>query len=115
MTRMFSLGELADQLQAELVGSPSRQIAGVGSLQSASVEQISHLSNPAYRQHLATCQAGAVLLSPDDRDLWQGDALIVDNPYLAYARAASLLFPQPAVIAGVHPTAVVSKTAEVAL
>jgi UDP-3-O-[3-hydroxymyristoyl] glucosamine N-acyltransferase len=112
MTRRFSLGDLANQLQAELVGSPSRQIAGVGSLQSASVDQIAHLSNPSYRQQLASCQAGAVILSPDDRNLWSGDALIVDDPYLSFARLSQLFVQETRLPAGIDRSARVSESAK---
>ena len=111
MTRRFSLGELADQLQAELVGSRSRQIAGVGSLQSATIEQIAHLSNPSYRQQLKSCKAGAVILSRSDRDLWGGDALIVDNPYLSFAHLSQLFVEETRLPAGADSSAVVSDSA----
>lgn len=111
MTRTFSLGELADQLQAELVGSRSRQILGVGSLQTASKDQIAHLSNPAYRRQLANCQAGAVILSFEDRDLWNGDALIVDNPYLAFARLSHVFVEELPLPAGVDDSARIAESA----
>jgi UDP-3-O-[3-hydroxymyristoyl] glucosamine N-acyltransferase len=34
--------------------------------------------------------------------------ILADNPYLVYARASGLLFPQPEVVAGIHPSAVVA-------
>ena len=41
-------------------------------------------------------------------------ALVAANPYAAFARIAQLLHPQPAVAAGIHPSAVVDSGVSVA-
>ena len=68
--RSFTLGVLADELGAELVGDPELTITGLGSLEAAVVGQISHCSRSAYRYFLATTQASEVILSKRDRELW---------------------------------------------
>lgn len=116
MTRQsgsFSLGELAELAGAEVSGDPSRIIRGVGSLSSATDEQISHLSSASYRSQLETTLAGAVILSPDDAQRWSGDALLVDNPYLAFARITQKFEVLPELDKGVHATAQVAASASI--
>ena len=108
MTRSFRLDELADQLNAQLVGPPDLQISGVGSLESATAAQITHFSNPSYRHLLDDCQAGALLLKPDDQSLWRGAALLTDNPYLAFARVTQLFSVTDQMPSGIHPQAVIA-------
>jgi len=74
----------------------------------------SFLSNGKYQSYLASCVAGVVILSLKDADAWQGNALIVHNPYLAYAKAAYLLHPPIKAAIGIHPTASIDETALIA-
>jgi len=105
------LGDLARRLGVELRGDPGILITGVGTLQNAGPQQLSFLSNPSYRRYLGTTGAAAVILSPREAAACPVAALIAGNPYLAYARAAALLFPEPADPPGVHPSAVVTESA----
>ena len=107
------LGDLAEALDAELRGDPDLLIQGVGTLQGASAGQLSFLSNASYRRYLKSTQASAVILSDDAAAECPVPALISDNPYLAYARAAALLFPVPQADAGIAESAVVSDSAEI--
>jgi UDP-3-O-[3-hydroxymyristoyl] glucosamine N-acyltransferase len=74
---------------------------------------LSHLSSAAYRPHLATTRAAAVILREDDLSLWHGPALVVRNPYLTFARATQLFARSPDLDAGVHATADVHPSAQV--
>ncbi len=114
MTRQsgsFSLGELAELVGAEVSGDPARIIRGVGSLASASEAQISHLSSATYRSQLETTRAGAVILSEEDAERWPGDALVVGNPYLAFARITQKFEVLPELHKGVHESARVADSA----
>jgi UDP-3-O-[3-hydroxymyristoyl] glucosamine N-acyltransferase len=107
------LQELAHAIGAELRGDPDLLISGVGTLQRAKAGQLSFLSNPLYRRYLKTTGASAVLLGSNTVQECPVAALVTDNPYLGYARAAALLFPQPAFEPGVHPSAVVAGSARI--
>lgn len=111
---VFTLQELAQQLGAELRGNGQRKISGLGTLQSAGPEQLSFLANASYRKQLADCRAGAVMLRPADAEDFQGDSLILDDPYMAYAKLSHLFDRQPKAQPGIHPTAVVDASAQVA-
>ena len=111
MTANVTLGELAEILGATLRGTADRKITGLATLQEAGPAQLSFLANPQYRKYLADTQAGAVLLKAADAEAYAGDALLVPDPYLAYARISHLFDPKPKAVPGVHPTAVVSDDA----
>jgi UDP-3-O-[3-hydroxymyristoyl] glucosamine N-acyltransferase len=110
---VFTLGELAERLGATLHGGVDTQISGLATLQDAQAGQLSFLANPQYRKFLAASQASAVLLSPADADGYVGAALLVANPYLAYAQLSHLFDRKPVAAVGVHPTALVAGDAQV--
>ncbi|MEJ2089023.1 MAG: UDP-3-O-(3-hydroxymyristoyl)glucosamine N-acyltransferase [Gammaproteobacteria bacterium] len=110
----FTLDELAGVVGGEVCGNGSRVIKGLGSLDAAQPDQISHLSSPAYRHLLEGTRAGALILSPGDLKLWQGDALVVANPYLAFAKISQKFSLLPDLPSGIHPSAHIADNAEIA-
>jgi len=110
---VFTLGQLAEQLGATLRGASDIQVRGLASLQEAESDQLSFLANPQYRKHLAACKAAAVLLTEADAEGYAGNALVVANPYLAYARLSHLFDRKPQVASGIHPSAVIAASAQV--
>ncbi|MFJ2981334.1 MULTISPECIES: UDP-3-O-(3-hydroxymyristoyl)glucosamine N-acyltransferase [unclassified Pseudomonas] len=113
MTVTMTLGQLAEALGATLQGSEGLQITGLATLQEAGPGQLSFLANPQYRKYLDNCQAAAVLLKAADAEAFAGNALVVPDPYLAYARISHLFDPKPKAVAGIHPSAVVAEDAQV--
>nr|WP_171006518.1 UDP-3-O-(3-hydroxymyristoyl)glucosamine N-acyltransferase [Pseudomonas sp. 2FG] len=109
---VFTLGQLAERLGATLRGAADKTIGGLATLHEAGPEQLSFLANPQYRKYLAETRAGALLLAPADAEAYAGDALLVANPYLAYAQLSHLFDPKPKAAVGVHPTAVIAADAQ---
>ncbi len=109
----MTLGQLAEALGATLKGPEALQITGLATLQEAGPGQLSFLANPQYRKYLDNCQVGAVLLKAADAESFAGNALIVADPYQAYARISHLFDPKPKAVAGIHPSAVVAEDAQV--
>lgn len=109
----ITLGEVAEAIGAELLGDPEQQVVEIAPLDRATEEQISFLSSDQYLSHLDTTAAAAVILQPQHRDQFSGNRLLVDDPYLGYAKTAALLHPEPSVQGGKHPTAVVDPSAQV--
>ena len=93
MTDVYTLSELAEKCGAQLQGDANKPVSGLNTLQDAKGHELSFLANPAYAKYLETTQAGAVILSPDSVSGFTGNALILDNPYLGYARLSSLFDP----------------------
>lgn len=100
-------------INARLVGNPDQVIDGLATLQDAGPRQLSFLSSSQYRKYLGVTRAGAVLLTEADAMDFAGNALIVTNPYTAYARLSHRFDPKPVAQPGVHPTAVVAADAQV--
>ncbi len=109
----LSLGELAQGIGAELRGDESRPVKRLATLERAGQGDVSFLANPRYRRFLAGTRASAVIISRSDADACPVDALIMENPYLGYARAANILYPLPDLPQGTHPAAWVSDNAKI--
>lgn len=110
---VFTLGQLAERLGATLRGVADKPIRGLATLQDAGPDQLSFLSNAQYRKFLGDTRAGVVLLTAADAEGYEGDVLLVANPYLAFAQLSHLFDTKPVAAAGVHPTAVVAADAQV--
>lgn len=104
----YTLGELAQHVSAELKGDASCIIEGVATLQHAEKNQISFLTNPAYRKQLNATNAGAVIMSASDAEHCSINTIISNNPYAAYARIATLLAPKITYEAGIDEHAYIA-------
>jgi len=87
-------------------------LEGIGNLTTATDQQLSFLSNSHYLSSLASTQAAAVLVTAEHHNEVPKDtlALIVANPYLAYA-SVSQIFARRRLAQGIHPTAVIADSA----
>src|SRR5690606_13290679 len=85
----------------------------LATLQAAGPGEISFLANPSYGKYLKETKAAAVIVSPAVADQAQTNVLLLDNPYLGYARLSHWFDPAPVAPAGIHPTAVVDSSATV--
>ncbi|EEP90546.1 UDP-3-O-(3-hydroxymyristoyl)glucosamine N-acyltransferase [Yersinia kristensenii] len=105
------LADLAQQLDAQVHGDGSLVITGIASMHSAEPSQITFLSNSRYQEQLATCNAGAVVLTEADLPFCKSAALVVKNPYLTYARMAQIMDTTPQPAQDIAPSAVISPQA----
>jgi UDP-3-O-[3-hydroxymyristoyl] glucosamine N-acyltransferase len=108
---------LAHLLGGEVVGDRQLELTHLRSLESADPGSISFLAQARFLPALRASDAGCVLISPDLRDEVSGrrSAVLVDQPYLAYARLSQWWAAQRRDLqAGVHPSAVISPDAHLA-
>lgn len=110
----WTLGEIASEIGAQLVGNADIVITGVGTLQNAKQTDISFLANTKYRQYLKSTSAGCVIVSPADFAEVQTNALVIDDPYVAYAKVASLLYPEEQSATGIHSSVVLGVHCQIA-
>lgn len=110
----MKLQQIAEILNAELVGDNSLSISRIATLENATSDEISFLANKKYRSKLASTQAGAVILSQQDAEYYTGNKIIVANPYLAYALLAQAMDTTPKPASNIHPSAVIDPTAKLA-
>ena len=104
----MKLAELAESIGARLSGQadPAEDITGIANLRTAAPGQLSFLNDPRYREALGACRASAVIVREADAPHVAGAALIMDDPYVGFARAAQLLDTTPPVAReGIDPRA----------
>ncbi len=109
----FALRELAALIGGELRGDPEHVITGLSTLEQAGSCHLGFLANARYRFQVPHTRAGALLLRPDDANLFAGHALLVADPYAAFARLTHVFDPAPVPAPGVHARAVVAASAVV--
>jgi UDP-3-O-[3-hydroxymyristoyl] glucosamine N-acyltransferase len=110
---VYRLADLATRTGAELLGDGEVAISHADTIQDASRGAICFLANSKYRHYLQTTGASAVILRREDAADSPVAGLISDNPYLTYARVASLLYPLAEVAGGVHASAVIADSAKI--
>lgn len=96
---------------AVVSGDPELVITGLASLSNAEATHLSFLANSQYRTHLQSTAAGAMLITDADRDAFNGSAIVVSDPYFAFAQLTHLFDPSLDVDSGIHSTAVISDRA----
>ncbi|HSG91266.1 MAG TPA: UDP-3-O-(3-hydroxymyristoyl)glucosamine N-acyltransferase [Pseudomonadales bacterium] len=112
--RAFTARELAAHVNGRLLGDPETLITGLAPLDRAAPGDLSHLSSPAWRRHLATTEASLVIVTASNASAVQGAALVVENPYLAYARLSPLFDAAPALAIGIAAEATIDPSAMLA-
>jgi UDP-3-O-[3-hydroxymyristoyl] glucosamine N-acyltransferase len=114
----MKLSEIAEKLGCRIEGPADTEISGVAGIDHAKPGHVAFLANRRYFPLLKTTEASAVLLQPGIAiERVPGappiTALRSDNPYLDFARAIEFFYQPPKYVPGIHPTAVISKTASV--
>jgi len=109
----MTLAQLAETIGAQIVGDASVQVGAASTLDDATADHVSFLSNPQYEKKLATTRAGAVIVA---RNITceRLNLLKAPDPYLAFAKAVIALHGHRAhPHSGIHPRAFVEPTATV--
>lgn len=110
----LTLAQIAKAIDGQLVGDADYLINGVGTLAQATPQQISFLANTKYKKFLNETHAGAVIVAPGLGAELSTNVIETADPYVAYAKAASLLYPDRVSEVGIHPTAWIEPTAVLA-
>jgi len=108
----FTLGEIAEVLQARLEGDPARVVVGVAPLDSAGPDQISFLTDARYHGAARASRAGAFLAFADAEDL-PAPTLRCAAPQQALIDLIRLFHPPVPAPAGVDRAAVVASDARI--
>lgn len=111
---VFKLADLAERFDGQIRGNPNVVIHGVATLDSAGPRDIAYITSHKYYSALSKTSAGAVILTRKDVDRFSGTAFVVDNPRLCFARVATLFSPSGSFEPGMHATACVDGSANVA-
>ena len=88
------------------------EITGVAGIENAGPGQLTFIANPKYAAQARTTKAAAIIV--DDKFPSDGRAVLRSkNPYLSFAHALRLFYEPPQYAPGVHPTAVIEKSAKI--
>jgi UDP-3-O-[3-hydroxymyristoyl] glucosamine N-acyltransferase len=114
----MKLGELTARLGCTLEGDAEIEIHGVAGIEAAGPGDVTFLSNPRYGRELSTTRASAVLVENKvvikrGAGLPGLAALRSENPYLDFARTIEFFHAAAPYAPGIHPTAVVAKSAKI--
>jgi UDP-3-O-[3-hydroxymyristoyl] glucosamine N-acyltransferase len=110
----FTLKELADAIGGTIDGDALIEVNSINTLTDAVAGQITFLSDSRFKKEMQNTAASAVILRQQDRDACPVTALIVENPYAAYAKVTNLLYPSRREEAGIHTSVVVGEDCEIA-
>lgn len=109
-SKSYSLLELSKLLETRLIGDGNAIVDNLKTIQDANDSSLSFVANQKYSKYLSSSKALAFIVHPNTIDgIDEGNYLVTDDPYLAFAKASSLfssnLIKQN--IGSVHPTATV--------
>jgi UDP-3-O-[3-hydroxymyristoyl] glucosamine N-acyltransferase len=108
----MKLTDIAKALEARIENAaPTTEITGVSGIEEAESGQLTFVSNSKYNAAARTTKA-AVVIVPENFPAIPTGMLRSKNPYLAWAKAIELFYQPPKYAPGIHPTAVVHKSAK---
>tara|TARA_R110002096_G_scaffold296007_2_gene490399 strand:- start:778 stop:1809 length:1032 start_codon:yes stop_codon:yes gene_type:complete len=110
----YSVRELAREIGVDVLGDGDAVVTHVADLDESRQGSLSFAVSGQYKNKLKQSKATAVIVPEALVEHCSATALVSDNPYLTFARAAKLLHPEDELIAGVHPSAVIHEDCEIA-
>lgn len=106
------LKELAEKLEAELIGEGEKEIENLSPLASANEKSLTFLNNLKYLDIAKESAAGAILTSTSVN--LEGKTLLIHkNPYAAWAKALSIFYPPKSFVPEIHQTAIIDEGTQI--
>jgi UDP-3-O-[3-hydroxymyristoyl] glucosamine N-acyltransferase len=109
----FSAAEIAQKLEARVIGDASTILNGFGPADRAQPGDLTFAENETYFQRADQSAASAIILDGPFSSTTGKVLIKVANARIAFARVLPMFFPEADFPAGIHPSAVVAKTAQV--
>ncbi|TOG06054.1 UDP-3-O-(3-hydroxymyristoyl)glucosamine N-acyltransferase [Vibrio parahaemolyticus] len=106
--KKLTLAELATITGGELFGDESLVVGRVAPMDKAQEGDVTFLSNPKYAKHLSECKATVVMVKAEHKDQCAGNALVVTDPYVAFARVVQAMDTTPKPAEDIAPSAVIA-------
>ena len=108
----FTIAEIAQHLAGEVVGDGAVVLTGFAHADAAKAGDLTFAETDAYFAAAEKSAATAIIAGKNSASA--NKILIrVANPRIAFAKALALFFPEPKFAAGIHPSAVIAKSASV--
>jgi len=94
-------------------GNGESEIDAVAPLDQAGPRHVAYCASPRYRSLIPESAAGALILQPEDAELFPGNKILCADPRVAFARIANLLHPPERAVPGCHQSAAIDPSARV--
>lgn len=108
-----TLGNIAEFLNGELKGPEDMPITGIQALDKAGPTEISFAVSPAYKDAVATSDAGALILPKTWPYPISKPVILVNDAHLAYALLASALHTKPFCPKGIAENVTIGKNCRI--
>jgi len=108
---VFKSNHIANILDGEHRGNIV-DISNFTSLSLARSDSITFYNDISYKNDLINSAAGVVILKISDAQFRNGTAIIVKDPYVAYAKISTLFQKKPTVKSGISPNTVIADSAK---
>ena len=108
---MYLLKDLAKILGGEVHGDKEIVINKLTSLAKAEQGDLSFFSKKKYLSDLKSTKASAILLTKEMLAFCPSNAIVLENPYLAFAHVTSLFNTAPTANKTIHPSAIINQNA----
>jgi UDP-3-O-[3-hydroxymyristoyl] glucosamine N-acyltransferase len=108
----FTAGQIAEHLQAEIIGDRSIQLTGLAPADRARAGELTFAENPSYFAAAEQSQAAAILVAGPFAS--SNKVIIrVPNARVALAKVLPVFFPPEEHPCGIHPSAVIAGSARI--
>tara|TARA_Y100001968_G_scaffold246208_1_gene230433 strand:+ start:119 stop:1156 length:1038 start_codon:yes stop_codon:yes gene_type:complete len=109
----YTSSEIAEHVEGEVVGDAQVRLSGFAQPNSAKPGDLTFAENEKYFSLAEQSQASAIL-APDEFKSKTKTVIRVKDARIAFARVLPLLVPERTFIPGIHPSATVSESAQIA-
>jgi len=109
----FSAADIAKHIQGEVFGDAGIQLVSFAQVDQARSGDLTFAENEDFFVRAEKSAASAVIVSGNLASTTGKTIIRVANARVAFAKVLALFFPEPALPAGIHPSAVVARSAQV--
>ena len=109
---IFTIAEVAAHLEGEVLGEPSVSLTGFAPADCAQAGDLTFAENDVFFAQ-AEQSAATAIIADTGFSSTRKTLIRVKNPRVAFAKVLALFFPEPAFAPGIHPGAVVARSAQI--
>ncbi|OGV75713.1 MAG: UDP-3-O-(3-hydroxymyristoyl)glucosamine N-acyltransferase [Methylotenera sp. RIFCSPLOWO2_02_FULL_45_14] len=113
MSKQYSLDDIVKALGGFVMGDGATLISRVASIANAKAGDISFINDTKYEKALALTNASACIIKEKYSNLTALPKIIVDDPYVYFAKVSGLLNPPASIKLGIAASAVIDASAKI--
>ncbi len=108
--QQLTLNQLVEITGGKLYGDENVTVTMVAPMDKSAEGHVTFLSSPKYAKHLPECKASVVMVKEAHRELCSTNVLVVDDPYVAFAKVTQALDTTPSPATEIASSAVIDKS-----